>query len=320
MGNRKHTISSLSQEDLREALESGRHDLAGLVELDMDALLNSAGILASQKYISTPCFAKLLINADNQVLARLSQLNSAYATGLTLESARSACMSLLRIPAPQRRLTDAPSDTEQTADELETLRRGARAAASVASTVQRVIKQSGAPPSLEVVTDLIHQAAKSTGAEINQVRTHLAASRIGAPLLTLRDNTQLPPVAPMPKSLHSEHTYDVIARINGLIDPAPHVEVFLTNMAGQTKTPAALQGLMNVPLKASFIPDRIGRIRRTLLSAQLAEKTVKITVEVTRSFRNGDEKHNTISICKIHSDAELAAAMSEISTQLGLDL
>lgn len=94
---------------------------------------------------------------------------------------------------------------------------------------------------------------------------------------------------PMPDSLHSNKPHEVVVIVNGgLQDPGTDVVLTVTAMMNGAAVPAALEGLMNKPVASKFVPDKKGKLRRILLSAQLAEKSLPMVVEVDGAFRPGE--------------------------------
>ena len=320
MSKRRSTKRTISTEEAWEAIKAGRYDLAGVFQIDEGEVSKLIEQYESLEYVPLPEFLKLLTAAERQVIERLVQLESAYATGIPFQMAKALLMSLLRIPPVQRKVTDPPSDKQQTDEEMDQLRKSARAAAKVASEVRRSMVKDGAPPSLEAIDSLIEEEAKSKKVDKERVRDLLEAARDGDPPITLGDNKQLPVVAKMPDSLHSNRQHEVVVIVNGgLKDPGTDVVLTVTKMMNGAKIPAALEGLMNKPVVSEFVPDKEGKLRRTLLSAQLTEKSLAMTVEVDRAFRPAEWRHNRLTICKLNSNPELAAAVVEVSSQLQLD-
>ena len=109
------------------------------------------------------------------------------------------------------------------------------------------------------------------------------------PRVTLGNNKQLPAVAQMPKSLDSDGKFQVVATVNGgLTDPGIDVVLTVYEMKDGAEVPSALGGLIDKPVGAVFFPDRKEKVRRTLLSAQLTNKSLTMTVEWDRAFRASD--------------------------------
>jgi hypothetical protein len=320
MSKRKSTRRAISTEEAWEAIKAGRYDLAGVFQIEEREISKFIEQYESLEYVPLAEFLKLLTAAERQVIERLVQMDSAYTTGIPFHMAKALLMSLLRIPPVQREVTDPPSDKQQTDEEMDQLRKGVRAAAKVASEVRRRMINDGAPPSLEAIDSLIEEEAKSKKVDKERVRELLEAARDGDPPVTLGDNKQLPVVAKMPDSLHSNKQHEVIVTVNGgLRDPGNDVVLTVTAMMNGGQVPAALEGLINKPVASEFVPDKKGKLRRTLLSAQLTEKSLPMTIEVDRAFRPGEWRHNRLTICKLHSNPELAAAVVEVSSQLQLD-
>ncbi|KPF45256.1 hypothetical protein D621_18105 [beta proteobacterium AAP51] len=320
MSKRKQTKRTISTEEAREAIQAKRYDLAGVLQLDAREVSKLLQQFESVDYLSLADFIRLFVDAERQMLEKVEDLESDYALGIAINVAKAVFMSLLRIMPVQKSVEDPPTDREQTEEEMETMRKSVRAAAKVAADVLRVQERTGDTPSLEELDRMIEKEAKAKGTDKELVRAQLETARDGDPPVTLGDNTQLPVVAQLPKSFHSGSKHQVITTVKGLIDPGTDVEVTVSSMMDGGDVPKALEGLINKAVKASFVPDRKGKVRRTLLSAQLTGKPLMMTVEVDRAFRASDWRHNTLTINKLHAKPELAAAVVEVSSQLQLDL
>jgi hypothetical protein len=320
MSKRKQTKRTISTEETREAIQAKRYDLAGVLQLDVRGVSKLLRQFESVDYLSLADFIRLFGDAERQMLEKVEVLESDYALGIPFDVAKAVYMSLLRIMPIQKGVEDPPTDREQTEEEMETMGKSVRAAAKVAADVLRVQERTGDTPSLEELDLMIEKEAKAKGTEKELVRAQLEMARDGDPPVTLGDNKQLPVVAQLPKSFHSESKHQVITTVKGLIDPGTDVEVTVSSMMDGKEVPKALEGLIDKAVKASFVPDKKGKVRRTLLSAQLTGKQLMMTVEVDRAFRASDWRHNTLTISKLHAKPELVAAVVEVSSQLQLDL
>ncbi len=320
MSKRKQTKRTISTEEAREAIQAQRYDLAGVLQLDAREVSELLQQFESVDYISFADLLRLLTDAERRMLAKVKDLESDYALGMPVNVAKAIFMSLLRIIPAQKDIEDPPTDRELTEEEMETMRKSVRAAAKVAADVLRIKEHTGDTPSLEELDRLIENEAKAKGTDRELVRAQLETARDGDPPVTLGDNKQLPVVAQLPKSFHSETKHQVITTVKGLIDPGTDVEVTVSSMMDGKEVPKALEGLIDTAVKASFVPDKKGKVRRTLLSAQLTGKPLMMTVEVDRAFRASDWRHNALTISKLHAQPELAAAVVEVSSQLQLDL
>jgi len=320
MSRRKQTKRTISTEEAREAIQAQRYDLAGVLQLDAREVSELLQQFESVDYISFADLLRLLTDAERRMLAKVKDLESDYALGMPVNVAKAIFMSLLRIIPAQKDIEDPPTDRELTEEEMETMRKSVRAAAKVAADVLRIKEHTGDTPSLEELDRLIENEAKAKGTDRELVRAQLETARDGDPPVTLGDNKQLPVVAQLPKSFHSETKHQVITTVKGLIDPGTDVEVTVSSMMDGKEVPKALEGLIDTAVKASFVPDKKGKVRRTLLSAQLTGKPLMMTVEVDRAFRASDWRHNALTISKLHAQPELAAAVVEVSSQLQLDL
>jgi hypothetical protein len=314
MSKKRSSRNAISSEEAREAVKARRYDVTGVFQPDPDEVERLLQQFESVDYVVLVDLHRLLFECERLMIERLKHLESAYATGLPMEVVRALLLSLLRIPPAQRDIDDR-TDRAQTEEEVQKLRKAVRAAAKIARETNRRIEADGSPPSLEKVDRMIRDADDSEA-----VRAQLELARAGDPPITLNDNQQLPVIAAMPKSLMSEHKYKVEMTVGGLNDARREAEVTVVRLVEDEDMPLALQGLIGVPTRATFVPDRRGKVRRTLLGAQLTDKPVVATVEVTRGFRASDTKYNALTIGKLNGNPELASAMEQAATQLKLDL
>ncbi|MDN3921471.1 hypothetical protein [Roseateles violae] len=315
MNKQKPGKQSISTEETREAVTARRYDVAGVFQPDASDVAQLLEQFDSVDYVGLVDFFQLVMRCERQMIDKLEQLESAYTTGISIEGARALLLSLLRIPPVQRAIDQKADDREQTEEEMAMLRQEVRAAAKIAYTVARAIEKDGAPPSLETVDRLIRAA----GADPKGIRAQLESARAGDPPMTFNDNQELPIVLPMPKCLLSENRYTVDIMIDGLSDKRHDFEATVIKVSGDDEGALALQGLIDVPVRATFVPDKRGKIRRALLGAQLTNKSVTVMVEVTRGFRGLDGKHNALTVIRLNGNPELASAMEQEVSQLKLD-
>jgi hypothetical protein len=201
VSKRNQAKQSISTEEAREAVAARRYDVAGVFQPDPSDVTGLLEQFESLDYVVLVDLLQLVSRCVQQMIDKLDQLESAYTTGVSIEGARALLLSLLRIPPAQRGIGEKSDDREQTAEEMEKLRKQVREAVKIASAVSKAIEKDGAPPSLEMVDRLI----RDSGADPEGVRAQLESARAGDSPMTFNDNQSLPVVLPMPKSLLSEH-------------------------------------------------------------------------------------------------------------------
>lgn len=314
MSKRKLSKQSISTEEAREAAKAHRYDVAGVFQPQPGEVTRLLQPFGSLDYLVLADFLKLVADCDHQMADKLGQLDSGYVSAVSIDGARAFLLTLLRVPPVQREIGDKADDREQTEEEMAKLRNNVRAAAKIASAVDKARTKDGAPPSLEIVDRLIRDAGDAEG-----VRAQLESARESDPPITLDDNQLLPVVLPMPKSLLSEHRYTVDILVDGLSDKRHEFEATVVKVSDRDSDALALKGLLNVSVRATFVPDKRGKIRRALLGAQMTKKVVTVTVEVSRGFRASDTKHNALTVSRLNSNPELASAMEQEVSQLKLD-
>ena len=315
MSKRKPFKQAISTEEIREAIQVRRYDVAGVFQPEAGDVAQLIEQFESLDYVVLADLVQLVLRCSQQMIDKLGQLESAYTTGVSIDGARALLLSLLRVPPVQRSIDQRADDRDQTEEEMAKLRQEVRAAAKIASAVARAIEKEGAPPSLERVNRMISEA----GADPQGVRAQLESARPGDPAMTFNDNQELPVVLPMPKVLLSEHKYTVDIMVDGLSDKRCDFEATVIKVSRGNDVALALQGLIDAPVRATFVPDKRGKVRRTLLGAQLTNRSVTVTVEVSRGFRGTDAKHNALTVSRINGNPELAPAMEQEVSQLKLD-
>ena len=242
----------------------------------------------ASKYVPVADCTTLMAQAGRLLMASAGKDTSTLTCGVEVDTVRSIICALLRVPAPQRDLLDAPDLKRRTTEEAKAFQLAQKTAARISN---KLTKTNGTPVNYEEYAQLISNAANPQFTQ----QLLLAAKPDDTPLQT-PSGSELPVILPPPKTLTSQDAVSVRLKILCVDEGNSVASVQIQKEDGEVEQPA-LAGMIGKTLPMGFDANR-SAARNMLIGMQLLKKSISCRVSVVRALRTGDAKLSTLRLIK----------------------